>query len=70
MPYGIDKETGGDSPSNDKWMEQCVERVMHTGKDKGTSIAICKTTLKRKKGDSKEASIFLDKLLNLLDNNR
>jgi len=39
---------------------------MKTGKDKGSAIAICKTTLNKKKGNTKEASIFLDKLLNLL----
>jgi hypothetical protein len=48
MPYGIDKKLGGDSPSNVKWMERCVKRVM-VDYSKGKAIAICKTILKRKK---------------------
>ena len=69
-PYNTDKDLGGDSEENVKWMEQCVMRVMKTGKDKGNAVAICKATLKKKKGNTKEASLFLDKLLNLLSNNR
>lgn len=66
MPYGVDKNIGGDSPENDKWMEQCVSKVMGTGKDKGTSIAICKATLKKKKGNQKEASFIIDEFINLI----
>lgn len=69
-PYGVDKDQGGDSKENDQWMEQCVTKVMKSGKDKSTSVAICKATLKKKKGNTKEASLFLDKLLNLLDIHR
>lgn len=55
MPYGIDKKQGGDSPSNDKFMEDCVSKISgsnkRTGKPytKGEKIAICKTALKRRK---------------------
>lgn len=48
MPYGISKKIGGDSPSNVKWMERCVKRVMtNEGFSKGRAIAVCKTTLKK-----------------------
>jgi hypothetical protein len=48
MPYGIDKKLGGDSPSNVKWMEKCVKRVMMGEKlSKGRAIAICKNTLRK-----------------------
>jgi ribosomal protein S7 len=66
MPYGISREDGGDSPSNDKWMEECVIKVMKSGKDKSSAIAICKTTLKKKKDNTKEASITIDKYIELL----
>lgn len=56
MPYGVDKDIGGDSPENDAWMEKCVSRVMKTGKEKGAAIAICKTTLKKTKGNHSDAS--------------
>lgn len=49
MPYGISKEDGGDSPSNVRWMEDCVAKVMKTGKSKQSAIAICKAQLKKKK---------------------
>ena len=51
MPYGVDKKQGGDNPSNVKWMERCVKRVMagDSKYSKGRAIAICKTILKRKK---------------------
>ena len=66
MPYGIDKDSGGDSPSNVKWMEKCVTRVMKTGKDKGSAIAICKAQLKKVRGNKEKASlnilILLEKL--------
>jgi ribosomal protein S7 len=65
MPYGMDKDLGGDSPSNDKWMETCVTKVMRTGKDKSTAIAICKTTFKKKHESVKEASIAIDKFIEL-----
>lgn len=65
MPYGISREDGGDSPSNDKWMEACVVKVMRTGKDKSTAVAICKTTLKKKKESTKEASIAIDRFIEL-----
>jgi ribosomal protein S7 len=65
MPYGVDRKLGGDSNDNDKWMETCVTKVMRTGKDKSTAIAICKTTLKKKKESTKEASIAIDRYIEL-----
>lgn len=41
MPYGM---KGGDTPAKDAWMEKCVSRVMAQGHDKGSAIAICKST--------------------------
>ena len=56
MPYNVDKKSGGDSPSNTKWMEKCVNRTMsranpRTKKNytKSEAIAICKTIFKKKK---------------------
>lgn len=49
MPYGIDKKIGGDSPSNVKWMEECVAKQIKAGKDKSSAIAICKYILKKSK---------------------
>lgn len=60
MPYGIEKELGGDSKENDEWMENCVNKVIKQGKDKGTAIAICKTSLKRAKGKNKRESAILE----------
>lgn len=62
MPYNVDKSIGGDTPENDKWMEGCVSKVMKTGKDKGTSIAICKATLKKMKGDKSKAEYMIDQI--------
>jgi hypothetical protein len=63
MPYGVDKEFGGDSPSNDNWMENCVRKVMKGGKDKSSAVAICKTTFKKSKGDKAKAELLLDFIL-------
>lgn len=68
MPYGVDKDQGGDSPSNTSWMERCVSSVSgknkRTGKPytKGEKIAICKAQLKRKKSKSEllEEEIVID----------
>lgn len=55
MPYGVSKKQGGDSPSNTRFMEKCVKGINgtnpRTGKPwtKGEKIAICKTSLKRRK---------------------
>lgn len=55
MPYGVAKDVGGDSPSNDSLMEKCVIQVMRQGKDKETAIRICKSSiqrsLRRKRGE-------------------
>lgn len=63
MPYNVKKDDGGDSKENEKWMENCVKKVMGTGKDKPAAVAICKTTLHRMKGDQKKAEFILDKEL-------
>jgi hypothetical protein len=53
MPYGVDKDIGGDSPENMKFMESCVADIKgvnkKTGKPytKGEKIAICKAQLKK-----------------------
>lgn len=58
MPYGVDKKIGGDNPSNDSFMEKCVNDIKGTNKrtgqpyTKGEKIAICKTSLKNKKSKS------------------
>jgi hypothetical protein len=67
MPYNISPESGGDNKENDAWMEKCVMRVMKTGKDKGSSVAICKAVLAKSKGNTKTASLLEDNLLNLLN---
>ena len=69
MPYGVDKSIGGDNPSNDKWMEGCVTKVMkQKGKDgkpydKGRAIAICKTTLMKSKGNHSKAEFVISSIL-------
>jgi ribosomal protein S7 len=63
MPYGVDKDMGGDNKNNDAWMERCVMRVMKGGKDKGSAIAICKTTLQKMHGDTKKADFAISTLL-------
>jgi len=55
MPYGIPKDIGGDSKENTEWMERCVSRVMKSGKDKSSAIAICKKSLI----DRKKAQQFI-----------
>jgi hypothetical protein len=66
MPYGVDEDIGGDSPENDKWMEDCVAKVKKQGNKKGNAIAICKTTLKKHKGNQKDASLEIDKILTII----
>lgn len=62
MPYGVDKEMGGDSPENVGWMEKCVKSVMEGGKEKSSAIAICKAQLRKKKESksSLEDDIVID----------
>jgi hypothetical protein len=67
MPYGVDKSIGGDNPSNDKWMEDCVAKVKKQGKQKGNAIAICKVTLEKHKGNQKDASIEVEKIINMVN---
>lgn len=61
MPYGLPKNIK--SPENEAWMERCVTRVMKTGKDKGSAIAICKSSLIKRKGNKSEASVEVTYLL-------
>ena len=62
MPYGVDKDIGGDSEENTGWMEKCVQKVMKTGKEKENAIAICKSTLKKTKGDKAKAEFILSEI--------
>lgn len=59
MPYGIKDET----PEQTKWMEKCVIKVMKSGKDKSSAVAICKSQLKKSKGSISKAELVLTKLL-------
>ena len=61
-PYRVDKDIGGDSDENVSWMENCVKKVMKTGKDKGNAVAICKATLKKTKGNKSKAEFILSEL--------
>lgn len=46
MPYGVPKTHGGDTPENDKKMEDCVSSIMKKqGIPKPQAIAICKDSL-------------------------
>lgn len=70
MAYGIDKDMGGDSPGNTKWMEKCVDAITGTNKrtgetyTKGEKIAICKSQLKRNKS---KAAIVTMKMMEDMD---
>lgn len=51
MPYGLPKAKGGDTASNDAWMERCIADVQARGQSKLSAILICKAQFsKRKKG--------------------
>ena len=56
MPYGIDKDLGGDSERNVKWMESCVKSVMNKnpGYSKQKAIMVCKAQLKKNKNSKKK----------------
>lgn len=58
MPYGLPKDIGGDSPSNNKWMENCVSKVSKT-KAKSSAIAICKAQITKDKRKNKNAEFKL-----------
>ena len=62
MPFGMDKDLGGESKENDTWMEKCVDRLMKQGKEKGSAIAICKTTFKKMKKNREKATFLLDEV--------
>jgi hypothetical protein len=57
MPYGMQ---GGDTKENDAWMETCVIKVMKSGKDKSSAIAICKSTYMKAHKKKDQASIELN----------
>jgi hypothetical protein len=58
MPYNVDKDQGGDSKDNTKWMENCVDSVMSkSGKDKPSAVAICKAQLRKNKEKNSEIEI-------------
>lgn len=63
MPYGIKDET----TEQTKWMEKCVTKVMKSGKDKSSAIAICKTQLKKASGNLAKAELSLSKLIGKAD---
>lgn len=63
MPYGVDKEMGGDTEENDKWMKDCVKKVMKTGKDKGSAVAICKSTMKKMHNNKMKAEFYLNEVI-------
>lgn len=58
MPYGIDKNIGGDSDKNVTWMKKCIDGISGTNKRTGKpytqleKIAICKAQLTKNKSDS------------------
>ena len=47
MPYGMAKDAGGDSPTNDLKMEHCVKKLMKANPDwdKSRAIATCKKSI-------------------------
>ena len=62
MPYGIDKKYGGDTPENIKWMDECVDSVMKSGKEKPSAIAICKAQFKKMM--ESESAVWTTKYIN------
>lgn len=61
MPYGLPKDIGGDSPSNTKWMENCVEKVSKE-RGKSSAIAVCKSQLIETRRKKKKAEFeMIDK---------
>jgi hypothetical protein len=63
MPYGMPMDMGGDNKENDKWMENCVQKVMTGGKDKQSAVMICKATFMKTKGDKAKASYIVDQIV-------
>lgn len=68
MPYGVDKNLGGDSKENDAWMERCVSRVEGGGKSKSSAIAICKAQMRKKKTSNSEVETDILNLENIIKN--
>lgn len=62
MPYGLPGGRDSD-PKFEKWMENCVNRVMKTGKEKDIAVAICKGTLKKMNYDLGKAEFILASIL-------
>ena len=54
MPYGLPKDIGGDSPSNIKWMENCISKLSKT-RGKSSAIAICKSQLIKTRRKNKKS---------------
>jgi hypothetical protein len=56
MPYGVDKQLGGDNKDNESWMERCVKGVMEKNNKmkEGNAIAICKSQMKKSKEKKSE----------------
>jgi hypothetical protein len=70
MPYGVEKDLGGDNKKNDKWMENCVQKVMKSGKDKGSAVAICKSTMQKMKNNKTKANFLINEVhhISMFDN--
>lgn len=60
MPYQLPDTIGGDSKENTAWMDECIKKLSEKGYSKQDSIAICKSTLIRLKGNKLSASFFID----------
>lgn len=68
-PYGMPIDMGGDNKSNDKWMENCVNKVMKQGKSKESAIAICKATYMKAHHNEKMAEFILMEIISNSPNN-
>jgi len=54
---------GDKNPDTEKWMSDCVSKVMKSGKDKGSAIAICKTTFKKMHENKEKAEFIIDQII-------
>lgn len=52
-PYGMPRNL--DTPEINKKLEDCVSKVMKTGKDKSNSVAICKNAIMKKYESTEQA---------------
>jgi hypothetical protein len=61
MPYGM---KDGDTKESEKWMENCVQKVMKGGKkDKESAVAICKNSYEKTHGNTDKAEILVSLIL-------